>query len=350
MHNFTVNTFKITMKNIFKFLLIVCITVSYNVLTAQNQKNSFIIAFGSCDNQEIENKMWNEILKNNPDVFIWGGDVIYSDTEDMPLMLKNYNKQKNDSVYLNFTKKVEILSTWDDHDLGANDAGAEYPMKDTSKQLFLNFFDAKPDDIRRTRKGLYYSKDYTIGGKGIRIIILDTRYFRSKLTPDTETRKRYKPNNYGEGTMLGKAQWEWLKEELYNSKADFNIIVSSIQFLSYEHGFETWGNMPHEVKKLENLITGSKAKGVIILSGDRHIAEISSKKLKGIPYPLIDFTSSGLTHSYSSYSGEPNKYRLSKVVPFKNFGILKFDLKTKKVTMEIRGEENKLFEKKTLQY
>jgi len=243
-----------------------------------------------------------------------------------------------------------MLSTWDDHDFGANDAGEEYPMKDTSKQLFLNFFDVKPDDIRRKRKGVYFSKDYTVGKYGIRIILLDTRYFRSKLTPDHKTGKRYKPNKYGEGTMLGEAQWKWLKNELYHSKADFNIIMSSIQFLSYEHGFETWGNMPHEAEKLEKIISGSGAKAVIILSGDRHIAEISSKKLKNLSYPLIDFTSSGMTHSFTSYKGEPNKYRLSKVVPKKNFGVLRIDLASKTVTMEIRGENNALFEKRVQKY
>ncbi len=336
--------------NILKPLIFICITGFYNLAFGQDINNNFTIAFGSCDNQEIENKLWDEILKNDPDVFIWGGDVIYCDTEDMPLMLKTYNKQKNDSVYLNFIKKTEMLSTWDDHDFGANDAGEEYPMKDTSKQLFLNFFDVKPDDIRRKRKGVYFSKDYTVGKYGIRIILLDTRYFRSKLTPDHKTGKRYKPNKYGEGTMLGEAQWKWLKNELYHSKADFNIIMSSIQFLSYEHGFETWGNMPHEAEKLEKIISGSGAKAVIILSGDRHIAEISSKKLKNLSYPLIDFTSSGMTHSFTSYKGEPNKYRLSKVVSKKNFGILRIDLASKTVTMEIRGENNVLFEKRVQKY
>jgi hypothetical protein len=30
-------------------------------------------------------------------------------------------------------------------------------------------------------------------------------------------------------------------KELYNSDAQFHVIVSSIQFLSNKHGFETWG-------------------------------------------------------------------------------------------------------------
>lgn len=53
--------------------------------------------------------------------------------------------------------------------------------------------------------------------------------------------KRFQPNTYGQGSMLGDAQWKWLELELKKSKADFNLIVSSVQILSAEHGFETWG-------------------------------------------------------------------------------------------------------------
>ena len=87
----------------------------------------------------------------------------------------------------------------------------------------------------------------------------------------------YQPNTAEDATVLGAAQWKWLQNELNSSDADFNLIVSSIQFLSGEHGFETWGNFPKEVEKLEKMIVGSKAKGVMILSGDRHISEFSKK-------------------------------------------------------------------------
>lgn len=310
----------------------------------------FILSFGSCNNQNIQNKMWREIVKNQPDVWVWGGDVIYSDTHDMAFMKQNYTKQKNDTAYQTFLKKVPVIGTWDDHDYGKNDGGKEYPEKDKVKELFLNFMDAPANDLRRTRGGVYYSKTYTVKGKSVKVIVLDTRYFRSQLTKDPTGVKRYIPNTDPKSTMLGNAQWDWLKQELDNSKADFNIIESSIQVLSYEHGFETWGNMPNEVKKLEKTIADSKAKGVILLSGDRHIAEISQTEVPSMTYPLIDITSSGLTHSYSSYSGEPNKYRISEVVSKKNFGLLKFNFKANKVTFEIRGLKNVLYLSKTQQY
>lgn len=322
-----------------------------NDLIVPNETNAdFVIAFGSCNNQTLPNPMWREIEKNKPNVWIWGGDVIYTDTYDMAYMAENYRKQKNNADYAAFDKKVEVLGTWDDHDYGLNDGGVEYPKKAEAQQLFLDFLDVAKNDVRRKQEGVYFAKDYSVNNKTIKIILLDTRYFRTELTADNETEKRFKPNVYGEGTMLGETQWEWLKNELQNSKAACNIIVSSIQFLAGEHGFETWANMPHEADKLENLLKSSSAKNAIILSGDRHISEISKKEIDGLPYPIIDFTSSGLTHSYSDFKGEPNKYRLGNVVSKKSFGILNFDFKNNAVTMEIKGENNVVYETYTQNY
>ena len=334
-----------------KYTLTILI-LSLTVISCTNNKtvNNFTIAFGSCNNQVLENDLWKEIEKNNPNIWIWGGDIIYTDTEDMSYMQQNYLKQKKDTTYSNFANNVEILATWDDHDYGKNDGGAEYPKKNEAQQLFLDFLDVDKTDKRREQQGIYYAKDYKVNNNSIKVILLDTRYFRTALSTDTITRKRYIPNNYGEGTMLGNKQWDWLNNQLKNSTANYNIIVSSIQFLSSEHGYESWGNMPHEVAKLENIIKTTKAQNTIILSGDRHISEISKKEVEGLAYPLIDFTSSGLTHSYTNFKDEPNKYRISNVVSKKSFGILKFDFKTNTVVMEMRGENNIVYDAYTQTY
>ena len=39
--------------------------------------------------------------------------------------------------------------------LGKNDAGADFPLKDESQKLFLDFFGTGPDDPRRKQKGVY---------------------------------------------------------------------------------------------------------------------------------------------------------------------------------------------------
>ena len=344
------------MKTILKYLLCTSILFSCNdkknetVINIEADDNELVIAFGSCNMQNAENKLWEPILKNEPVAWIWGGDVIYSDTDDMNLMSSHYERQLNQSEYSSFVKKVQVFGTWDDHDYGINDGGIEFVAKAESQQLFLDFLEVPINHERRKREGVYYS-DSIVSNKGsVKIIVLDTRYFRTALTQSTDPEKRYQPNTYGEGSILGEAQWTWLESELNNSKADFNLIMSSIQFLSNEHGFETWGNMPHEVEKLKGIIGSSGAKGVLMLSGDRHISEFSKTSIDGLSYPLVDFTSSGLTHSYSNFDGETNPFRVGRVVSDTSFGLLKINFEANTIIMQMRGEDNKKYQEFTQVY
>lgn len=336
------------MKKVLIYLFVVLVIFSCKNINKQEaelkelNKNDLVIAFGSCNRQTFENKLWKPILEHKPEAWIWGGDIIYSDTDDMELMAQHYQQQREQEGYKDVVNSMKILGTWDDHDYGLNDGGLEYVAKAQSQQLFLDFMGVSKSDPRREREGVYHAEVLETDEGSVKVIILDTRYFRSALTPSNNPEKRYQPNTYGEGTMLGDTQWQWLEQELKTSKADFNLIVSSIQFLSSEHGFETWGTMPHEVDKLKSLIGNSKAKGIIVLSGDRHISEFSKTIIEGVDYPLIDFTSSGMTHSYSSFDGEPNQYRVGEVVSDLSFGVLKMNFSTRKVIMQMRGENNVL--------
>jgi alkaline phosphatase D len=335
------------MKNLFLLILLMALTAC----SLHNKpKDNFVLAFGSCNNQELENTLWNEVEKHKPDVWVWGGDIIYSDTNDMSVLQKNYQIQKQIPGYKHLVSTTDVIGTWDDHDYGINDGGKEYPKKAESQQLFLDFLDVPKNDKRRNQEGIYSDKDYTIGEHKLKIIILDTRYFRTELSIDSDTDNRFKPNEHNNGSMLGEQQWQWLDDLLHSSEADFNIIISSIQFLSSEHGFEKWGNMPNEVNRMEQLISSSKAKNVVFLSGDRHISEISSKQIDSMNYPLIDFTSSGLTHSYGSLKVEENQYRVGELVVDKSFGVLYFDFDKQQIEFEIRGENNKLIQQYIQKY
>ena len=330
---------------IFPFLLFACKSsksdVNKDIENTPKVASDFTIAFGSCNKQNVENVLWDDIMQQKPNLWIWGGDNIYADTDNMETLRTEYNKQLNHEDYKRLIATTKILGTWDDHDYGLNDGGEEFKMKKESQQMFLNFMGVTKNDKRRQKEGIYHAEEIKTKNGIIKIIVLDTRYFRSRLVKDTESKKRYKPTTDKALTILGEIQWQWLKNELQISNADFNIIVGSIQFLSWEHGFETWGNFPHEVNRLENVIANSKAKGVLLLSGDRHISEFSRKSIEGLSYPLVDFTSSGLTHSYTNFSGENNKHRVGKVVSEKSYGLLKFNFKDSKITMEMYADNNK---------
>ncbi|MEL0652506.1 alkaline phosphatase D family protein [Algibacter sp. TI.3.09] len=303
------------------------------------------IAFGSCNKQNIENKLWVEVLKHKPDLWIWGGDNVYADTDNMVKLKADYSALLANGGYKALKETTEITGTWDDHDYGLNDGGVEFHAKRGSQKLFLDFLDVPQDSERRNREGVYSSQIVKSPKGKIKIIVLDTRYFRTALTKSKSLGKRFEPNVYGEGTVLGEKQWQWFEDELNGSDADFNIIVSSIQVLSAEHGFEKWANFPHEVDKLKSLIKKSNAKSVMVLSGDRHISEFSKTKIEGVSFPLVDFTSSGLTHVYNGFTSEPNKQRVLEVVPELSFGVLKFNFEAKTVLMEMRGVGNILQQK-----
>ncbi len=304
----------------------------------QENQEDFIITFGSCNKPEKTNVFWDDILALRPNVFIWGGDIVYADTDDIKKIKDSYTQQNAVPAYAALKNQVLITGTWDDHDYGLNDGGTEFDLKQESQQVFLDFMDVSKNDIRRGQEGVYSSQLLEKKEGSVKIINLDTRYFRTALTDSPQEGKRYQPNPYGEGTILGDKQWNWLQEQLENSEADFNLIVSSIQFLSNAHGYEKWANHPHEVDKLKQLIKNSNAKGVIILSGDRHISEFSKTEVEGLPYPLIDFTSSGLTHSYADFKGEPNPYRSGDVVFIPSYGALLLNAQKKEATLRIMGE------------
>ncbi|SFB78636.1 alkaline phosphatase D [Flagellimonas taeanensis] len=307
-------------------------------LEKEKERPDFVVAFGSCNMPQEPNPFWDDVVAENPDVWIWGGDIVYADTDDVDRIRTIYAMQDTVQGYARLKAEVPIIGTWDDHDFGLNDGGYGFAVKKESQQVFLDFMGVPSDSERRNREGVYASHEFEMPEGKVKIIVLDTRYFRSDLIKDEDPKRRYKPNTEEGATILGDAQWDWLKGELANSDADFNLIMSSIQVLSGEHGFETWGNFPHEVQKLETMIVESGAKGVIILSGDRHISEFSRATITGLSYPLVDFTSSGLTHSYASFSGEPNSHRVGEVVSDKSYGIINLYFKDKEAEMKIMGD------------
>ena len=343
-------------KNLFALLCTALLLISCKSIRSDGNnrissaENTFRIAFGSCNKTEVENPFWDDVLALEPDLWIWGGDNIYADTDDMEKMRAMYRDQKNIPSYQALSARVPVIGTWDDHDYGLNDGGAEFAARAESQQAFLDFLNVPEDSPRRTREGVYASHTYTrVGGK-VKVIVLDTRYFRSPLREDPSGKKRYIPHEYGKGTVLGKAQWSWLERELTESDADFNILVSSIQVLSGQHGFETWGNFPHEVQRLIRTIGFSGAKGVFVLSGDRHISEFSRRQSGSLSYDLVDFTSSGLTHAYRSFKGEPNPYRVGEVVSRESFGVVLLDFQKNEAIFQIRADDNVVLQEITQKY
>jgi alkaline phosphatase D len=306
------------------------------------QRKVTTLAFGSCNDQERDQNMWKAIVENQPDVWVWLGDNVYCDTEDMQFLASKYAKVKTEQGYQHLREMASVIGTWDDHDYGQNDGGKDYAFKKQSRDLMLDFLDVPLNNPAWAREGAYQT--YSIGpaGQKIKFLLLDARYFRDELVANPDKNPRYFVNK--DGDMLGEAQWNWLGNELLNSDAQVHIIACGIQFVNIEQGFEKWGNFPKARQRLFDLLGRVKPAQTLLLSGDRHIAEVSQTQVPGLPYPLYDCTSSGLTHAYNGVNTEGNQYRKGQLISERNFGLLRFNWATPKpaISFEVRGLENKL--------
>lgn len=278
------------------------------------------IGFGSCFHQDKDYSIWNSISNDSLDLWIWLGDNIYADTVDIDSIKRSYNKLKRSPEYSILRKSTPIIGTWDDHDYGKNDAGKELKSKYESAQASLDFTDVPLNSNRRKHEGIYGS--YIIKGISTRIVLLDLRFFKD------DPKKK-------DATILGKEQWKWLKMELKNKNEENVIICSSLQVISNEHEWENWQRYGKQRQKLLKLIERHRPKGTIILSGDRHRAEISKYSNGGLE--LYDVTSSSL-NSPGSCSEEVNSHRIGEVTcGIPNYGILYIEPCKDTIAVELKS-------------
>lgn len=306
------------------------------------------IAFGSCAQQRAAQPVWGVMLETaRPDVFVFCGDNIYAGGKDGRSFARGYERLAAQEGFAALRARVPVLATWDDHDYGPNDSGAENPLKEEAKRAFMGFFGTPPDSPLRSREGVYDSVMFEGGGRRLQVVLLDTRWFRSPLRvlPPEERRApgKYGPSEDESATVLGAAQWEWLEGEL-RKPADLRVIVSSIQFVADEHGFEKWGNFPREKARMLELLRRTRPGAVVVISGDRHFAEISALPPweSGLRNPLVDVTSSGLNQGGSLYK-EPNRNRIGGPEGYglPNFGLIELDWagENPRVEITIRAAE-----------
>lgn len=306
------------------------------------------IAFGSCFNpRDKKSEIFDAILEHRPDAFVFLGDNIYGDTADMEVLRAKYAELEAISSFRRLRDATTILATWDDHDYGVNDGGKSYPMRKESEDLFLDFFKDPADSPRRSREGIHASYTFGTPGRTCQILLLDTRYFRDELPrtkrkPEKGTVGWYEPTDDPEKTLLGEAQWKWLDRQL-DVPADLRVIASSIQILAVEKGMENWGNVPHEQKRLFDLLKKHRANHTFAISGDVHFAELSKKDIGG--YQFNDFTSSGLSHTSKEWSKANNPLRVGESHWDLNAGLIEIDWDKRTVKLGIidpKGKKNLL--------
>lgn len=302
------------------------------------------IAFGSCYAPQLEQReIWRQIANKQPQVLLMMGDNVYQSEEKAEPELRElreaYAMLVAEQEFAAVRENTTVFATWDDHDYGLNDAGAELLVKRQSEQLFEHVWPVSTPDPRKARDGVYYSTIYGQPGQRVQLIMLDTRFFRGRFDD-------------ANATMLGDTQWLWLAEEL-RKPAELRLLVSSIPVLSEWAAGENWHRLPAQRQHLFDVIKESQAKGVVLLSGDTHFAAQQYSD-KALSYPLHEFIASSLNFPYPDAvlkkTDWTDKARLGEPMFAANFGFLQIDWSVQQVHVEWIDQEGNSLRNVTLPF
>jgi alkaline phosphatase D len=307
------------------------------------------ILVASClDEEKGDSATMRSIAGESADLFLMIGDNVYGD-KDGPAYANN--EAELDELRESFgdlaarddfkavRAKFPMMVAWDDHDYGANDAGREFPFRRLAERIHERFWGLENEDVG-AYPGTYYERTFGPEGQRTQVIVLDTRFFRSPLTPTDEWGKkgkeRYMPSTDAAQDMLGNDQWTWLENRLQD-EADLRLIVSSIQVLPTDgHGYEAWATMPLEQQRLYRLIRESEAKGVVFVSGDRHTAFLY-KDDAALPYPAYEITASSVNVAFAETTSEMDRAQVEEGYPPENYGAIGIDWAAGTVSLEIKS-------------
>ncbi len=315
-------------------------------------------SFGSCVNENRSMQFWDVIAAQNPQAFLLIGDNVYGDTAttsaaEIPTLTASYRKLSSRQEYVRFRSKIPMLTVWDDHDFGANDAGGTFAFKEYGERIFEEYWGAS-DEVR-ARPGVYESHMVGPAGKRVQFIMLDTRFFRSDLArmnyQDPSPKLGWTmPTNDPKATMLGGAQWDWLAQEL-SRPADLRFIVSSVQVITDAHNFEGWFAFPLERQKLYRMMADKGVNNAVFLTGDRHSGALYSARIPGINRPVYEFTSTSLNFSFGkgdSGAREPDASRLGGLWSDENFGQIDIDWAANTVKLALKNVSGNVIEERTI--
>ena len=249
------------------------------------------------------------------------------------------------------TKNVTVFGTIDDHDMGMNNGDSTFLFKTESGMAFLDFVGEDKENVmyRRAKNGhgVYGVKVFDFDHSETNILLSDED---AGIDPDVvgyeiKKQKQYKDRrvaifmldvrthktpwgkglnswqrNY-DGDFLGEKQWLWFETALGNSDASVNIIVNGLQIHPFRHPnanlAEQWAQFPASRQRLYDIILRDGIRAPVLVSGDVHMAQLMRKdcwarheeasKLSPLR-PLIEFTTSGMTHSWNTVFASSQKY------------------------------------------
>ena len=268
---------------------------------------------GDTDSSEINGVRYfgdwlslNSVRSENPDFFIYLGDVIYSDLRATGLLpdaqtlgdFRQIYKDSRDVPALHeLLKSTSVYPVWDDHEVRNDWAGQ------TVDSTFFEIGNRSFNEYMPIEQ-LHSTSDQDCAGptqfrvkhwgKDVDLIILDTRTCRSAnvqvqcqgdIVPTLPSSIRAQlpipPQppagclaaiNDPDRTMLITEQKELFKNALLDSKAKFKFVVTSVSIQqTFAFPYDSWEGYGAERSEVLNFISDNEIKNVIFLTTDLHL-------------------------------------------------------------------------------
>ena len=281
--------------------------------TAEDVPTLTRLAFGSCAYEDPESSaVWRRMSALDPHAVVLLGDTPYIDSTALDVQRTRYGEFAAVPDFADLLRSRSLYATWDDHDFGQNDTDGQLAGKANSRRAFIehhanpSYGDGNEGIYTKFRRG------------GVEVFLLDTRYFAG-----TEP----SPVSAGQPTLLGRQQWEWLRQELRASTAPFKLLASGMIWNGAVRPGKPdhWESYPHEREALFRFIGQEKIPGVVLVGGDIHRTRVlRHETTETAGYPLMELITSpihesvidaanaphpGLVHD----SGEPHSFLLISV-------------------------------------
>lgn len=241
-----------------------------------------------CRRGEAGYPIFDVIRAQQPDFFLFLGDVIYSDwvcpsppndpgaefiAKALPEYRAKHRYQHGAAALRRLLKTTPVYVIWDDHEVKDNFSGPFEEQMTAGRQALREYWPIRTmsEDPHRLYRTVRYGAD-------LELFILDTRQYRSRNSePDGPAK-----------TMLGAAQMKWLLDGLRASTATWKVVATSVPLSIPKGGsliapgFDGWAGGPggtgfeHERQVLVDSILKNKLTNVVFIGGDVHYIQANS--------------------------------------------------------------------------
>ena len=258
------------------------------------------IGFGSCasDSKYPSQPIWTRIDDDGVEAVVLLGDTPYIDSTELDVQRRRYREFYSVPELAALLARVPFYATWDDHDFGKNDTDGNLAGKEFARRAFIEY-PANPDYGSR-RQGIY-----TKFRRGpVEVFLLDTRWFAATEPSPFDEEKT---------TLLGRAQWDWLRDGLASSSAPFKLIACGMVWNGAvrPNKPDHWMSYPHEREALFRFLGSERISGVALIGGDVHRTRALKYPTRDtVGYDLTELITSPLANSIIEAANAPSPYLL----------------------------------------